>query len=103
MQPNMHLKRTPLLKRYALLAALLLLALPYFGAPALAQEPGTTLTGEVVAVRDERATEVLRNGAAVAVRLRGIDAPEMGQPFGRASKQAASKAGLRESRLRRGR
>jgi len=28
-------------------------------------------------------------GRAVTVRLHGIDAPEMGQPYGRASKQAA--------------
>jgi endonuclease YncB( thermonuclease family) len=77
----MQLRRLPVL-----LCALLLLALPV-----AAQEPGQTITGEVVAVKDGDTIDVLHGGRAVAVRLHGIDAPEMGQPFGRAAKQAASR------------
>jgi endonuclease YncB( thermonuclease family) len=77
----MQLRRLPVL-----LCALLLFALP-----AAAQEPGQTITGKVVAVKDGDTIDVLRGGRAVAVRLHGIDAPEMGQPFGRAAKQAASR------------
>jgi endonuclease YncB( thermonuclease family) len=70
---------------------LLLLIILLFTLPAAAQEPGTSFTGEVVAVKDGDTIEVLRTGRAVTVRLHGIDAPEMGQPFGRNAKQAASK------------
>jgi len=40
-----------MLRRYALFVALLLFALPIAGSPALAQEPGTSFTGEFVAVK----------------------------------------------------
>jgi len=59
--------------------------------PAAAQEPGQAITGEVVAVKDGDTIDVLYGGRVVTVRLHGIDAPEIGQPFGRASKQAASR------------
>lgn len=59
------------------------------------------VTGKVVAVKDGDTIEVLtqeslrkeslRSGRAATVRLHGIDAPEMGQPFGRAAKRAASR------------
>jgi endonuclease YncB( thermonuclease family) len=71
-------------------AATLLLIILLSTLPAAAQEPGQTITGEVVAVKDGDTIEVLRSGQAVTVRLHGIDAPEMGQPFGRNAKQAAS-------------
>jgi endonuclease YncB( thermonuclease family) len=45
----------------------------------------------VVAVKDGDTIGVLYGGRAETVRLHGIDAPEMGQPFGRAAKQAASR------------
>ena len=79
-----------MLRRYALFVALLLFALPIAGSPALAQEPGSSFTGEVVAVKDGDTIDVLRSGRVVTVRLHGIDAPEMGQPFGQNAKQAAS-------------
>jgi hypothetical protein len=44
----------------------------------------------VVAVKDGDTIGVLYGGRAETVRLHGIDAPEMGQPFGGAAKQAAS-------------
>jgi endonuclease YncB( thermonuclease family) len=74
------------LKRCVLFIVLLLFALP-----ATAQEPGQTITGEVVAVKDGDTIDVLHGGRAVTVRLHGIDAPEMGQPFGNNAKQAASR------------
>jgi endonuclease YncB( thermonuclease family) len=77
----MQLRRLPVL-----LCALLLFALP-----AAAQEPGQTITGKVVAVKDGDTINVLHGGRAVTVRLHGIDAPEMGQPFGNNAKQAASR------------
>ena len=78
------------LQRFALLLTLLL-TLPYAAGPVAAQEPGTSFTGKVVAVKDGDTVDVLRYGRAVTVRLHGIDAPEMNQPFGRGAKQAASR------------
>jgi endonuclease YncB( thermonuclease family) len=69
----------------------LLCALLLFALPAAAQEPGQTITGKVVAVKDGDTINVLHGGRAVTVRLHGIDAPEMGQPFGNNAKQAASR------------
>jgi endonuclease YncB( thermonuclease family) len=44
----------------------------------------------VVAVHDGDTISVLRNGRALRVRLHGIDAPELGQAFGRPAKQLLS-------------
>jgi micrococcal nuclease len=49
-----------------------------------------TFSGRVVAVIDGDSIKVLRNGAAVEVRLHGIDAPEGGQAFGSVAKRALS-------------
>jgi endonuclease YncB( thermonuclease family) len=86
----MQLNEHSILKRYVVLVAALLLALLAV-IPALAQEPGQTITGEVVAVKDGDTIDVLYGGRGVTVRLHGIDAPEMGQPFGNNAKQAASR------------
>lgn len=47
-------------------------------------------TGEVVGVVDGDTIEVMHDGESERVRLRGIDAPEKGQAFGKGSKRAAS-------------
>lgn len=47
-------------------------------------------TGQVVAVVDGDTIDVLRDGAAVRIRLAEIDAPERSQPFGQRAKQALS-------------
>ena len=73
------------LKHCVFLFTLLILPLP-----AVAQESGTSFNGAVVAVKDGDTIEVLRSGRAVTVRLHGIDAPEMAQPFGSAAKRATS-------------
>jgi endonuclease YncB( thermonuclease family) len=50
-----------------------------------------TWSGRVVGVHDGDTLTVLRGGwQSVKVRLADIDAPELGQPYGRASKQALS-------------
>ena len=52
---------------------------------------GETITGHVVGVHDGDSITVLAAGKAqIKVRLEGIDAPELGQPFGKASKAAMS-------------
>lgn len=43
-------------------------------------------TGRVVGITDGDTVRVMRDGAAVKIRLHGIDAPESGQPFGTKSK-----------------
>jgi endonuclease YncB( thermonuclease family) len=68
-----------------------LCVLVFMALPAAAQEPGQTITGEVVAVKDGDTIDVTYGGRAVTVRLHGIDAPEMGQAFGNNAKQAASR------------
>lgn len=47
-------------------------------------------SGKVVAVKDGDTLEVMKEGAAVRVRLYGIDCPEKGQAFGERAKQFAS-------------
>ena len=61
----------------AIPAAILLLA---FAGPAFAQPE--TFSGRVTGVEDGDTLSVSREGAVVEVRLDGIDAPEVGQPFG---------------------
>ena len=52
---------------------------------------GWAWTGKVVGIADGDTITVLRDGRAqVKIRLYGIDAPESGQPFGKASKQNLS-------------
>ena len=67
------------MKPLVLIAALL-------ATPAIADE----FTGEVVGITDGDTISVMRDGAAVKVRLEAIDAPEKGQPFSNASKQMLS-------------
>ncbi len=66
--------------------ALALSPTPGHGAPA----PGARFSGVVVGVLDGDTLDVLREGAAVRVRLAGIDCPEKRQPHGAAAKRAAS-------------
>jgi len=49
-----------------------------------------TFTGRVIGVADGDTLTVLRAGGGEVVRLRGIDAPERGQPWGERAKQYAS-------------
>jgi micrococcal nuclease len=52
---------------------------------------GWAWTGKVVGIADGDTITVLRNGRdQVKIRLYGIDAPESGQPFGKAAKQNLS-------------
>jgi endonuclease YncB( thermonuclease family) len=54
------------------------------------------LSGRIVGVRDGDTLDLLTPaGVAVRVRLAGIDAPEMGQAFGRAAKQALASLAYR--------
>lgn len=61
------------------------------GAFAYTSARGDTWSGEVVKVRDGDTITVVRDETRVRVRLRGIDAPEKGQPFGRDARQLTSK------------
>ncbi len=49
-----------------------------------------TFTGRVVAVHDGDTLTVLRYGRAVKLRLNSIDAPELGQAYGRQSRKSLS-------------
>jgi micrococcal nuclease len=51
---------------------------------------GEGFSGRVVGVSDGDTISVTRGGVAVKVRLRGIDAPEKGQPFSNRAKQFVS-------------
>ena len=77
--------------------ALALLVLFASGAAAFAAE----LNGRIVGVRDGDTVDLLTAAdVQVRVRLAGIDAPEMGQAFGNAAKQALAKlANHREARV----
>lgn len=52
--------------------------------------PPATFQAKVVGVRDGDTVELLYQGRTVRVRLAHIDAPEAGQPFGKAAKQHLS-------------
>jgi endonuclease YncB( thermonuclease family) len=69
-----------------LLAALLLSLL---AGPGLA-EPGAVLEGVVVGVVDGDTADVRLASGMVRIRFHAIDAPESGQPFGKAAKAALS-------------
>jgi endonuclease YncB( thermonuclease family) len=59
---------------------------------------GWAWTGKVVGVADGDTITVLRDGRdQVKIRLYGIDAPESGQPFGKASKHNLSSMVYRQS------
>jgi len=61
------------------------------GAFACTSARGDTWSGEVVRVHDGDTITVVRDKTRVRVRLRGVDAPEKGQPFGRDARQLTSK------------
>ena len=66
---------------------LLFLLLTVTGFPATAE----TLTGRVVGVHDgDTLTQLVDGRQQVKVRLAGIDAPELAQPYGQQAKQALS-------------
>jgi len=53
----------------------------------LAAAPGNTLTGQVVAVQDGDTLTVQNGSSLYKVRLSDVDAPEMGQVFGKQAQQ----------------
>jgi endonuclease YncB( thermonuclease family) len=55
--------------------------------PGLADPFRERFTAPVLSVQDGDSLTVLRQGHQVRVRLYGVDAPELGQPFGRAAKR----------------
>lgn len=73
---------TKLIRPRSLLTALLLAFLPV-AFPARADAPA-----RVVAVHDGDTVTVLSNQRQLRIRLTDIDAPELGQPFGKRSKTA---------------
>ena len=73
-------------RRCGLLGFWLLLAV--IGMPAAAD----TLTGRVVGVHDDDTLTLRVDRQQVKVRLAGIDAPELAQPYGQKAKQALSNA-----------
>ena len=71
-----------------LLLAVLLFTTPAFAAPPKTE---TRLAVRVVSVHDgDTITALTDDKRQLKVRLHGIDAPELGQPFGQASKRALS-------------
>ena len=59
---------------------------------ALAQD----FSGRVVGIADGDTITVLHDHTTIKVRLRGIDCPERGQPFGKAAKQATAAMAFRK-------
>jgi micrococcal nuclease len=57
---------------------------------------GESFAGEVVGVSDGDTVDVMRAGAAVRIRLYGIDAPEKAQAFGRRAKEFTSDLAFRK-------
>ena len=51
----------------------------------------TVFTGKVIGITDGDTVKVLRDNQTVKIRLSGIDAPEMDQPFRKQSKRFVSK------------
>jgi micrococcal nuclease len=56
----------------------------------VAYAPATDFSGKVVRVADGDTIEVLVNNRQVRVRLFGVDAPELHQPFGNRARQGTS-------------
>ena len=76
-----------------LLAALVALA----AIPAIAAIEAEPLTGKVVSVTDGDTVRVLdAANVQLKVRLQGIDAPELGQPFGKASRERLAELVMRK-------
>ncbi|HEY3196558.1 MAG TPA: thermonuclease family protein [Nitrospirales bacterium] len=66
--------------------AILFTSLLFLPLSALAQD----FSGRVVGITEGDTITVLHDHSPIKVRLRGIDCPERGQPFGKAAKQAAT-------------
>ncbi len=63
---------------------ILFLTIPTFSAAA-------SFSGKCVGISDGDTISVLKSGAAVKIRLDGIDCPELGQDFGRAARRFTSR------------
>jgi micrococcal nuclease len=61
-----------------------------------ASRANADFSGEVIGVIDGDTIDVFHDGKSERVRLQGIDAPEKGQAFGKASKQTASELAFGE-------
>jgi endonuclease YncB( thermonuclease family) len=87
----------PVSRRFVRTMVVAWLVLAASGAAAIAAE----LNGRIVGVGDGDTVDLLTaDGVRVRVRLAGIDAPEMGQAFGKAAKQALAKLAYnREARV----
>ena len=66
-------------------SAVILATVCAFGAPSHAL--ATTLSGELVHVRDADTIEIATSRGRIAVRLNGVDAPELDERGGRAGKR----------------
>ena len=65
--------------------------------PAPQSQPQISLRGRVVGISDgDTLTLLTQNRQQVKIRLHGIDAPELGQPWGRRAKQALSSLTFRQ-------
>src|SRR5262245_38514158 len=51
---------------------------------------GESFSGEVVSVSDGDTVDVMRDSAAVRIRLHSVDTPEKGQAFGQRAKEFTS-------------
>ena len=71
--------------------ALVLLALVSCQANSETKPAPAVFTGKVIGITDGVTVKVLRDNQTVKIRLSGIDAPEMDQPFGKQSKRFVSK------------
>ncbi len=92
-RPCPHLLMAHVSRRATLLLALLL-TLTLAVLPAGIRNAGAdsiTFDALVIEVKDGDTLTVLRNNARLTVKLPGIDAPELDQPFGLAAKRYASK------------
>ena len=79
------------LKVWSAAPALVLLVLFSHHANSETKPAPTVFTGKVVAIIDGDSAKVLRDKKTIEVRLVGIDAPEMDQPFGKQSKRFVTK------------
>ena len=70
---------------------LLVLMLGQHQAFAESESAPPVFTGKVIWITDGDTVKVLRDNQTVKIRLSGIDAPEMDQPFGKQSKRFVSK------------